>query len=74
MRAATVKMQRFCLRRRTNSHGTQVVPWLPHRNFLLQFFEPVEDDIDLRGRGGFGFDWLQHQEALAVGGESEPRV
>jgi hypothetical protein len=41
--------------------------------FLLQFFEPVLDDGDLRCGGGFGGDGLQHQEALTVYNPSRAR-
>jgi hypothetical protein len=39
---------------------------LPCGNFLLQLFEPVQHDIDLRGRRLRLLDGLDHEEALAV--------
>jgi hypothetical protein len=41
---------------------------LPHRNFLLQFFKPVQHDVDLRRRRLHLLDGPEHQEALAVEG------
>src|ERR1700681_1282712 len=39
----------------------------PRRNFLFQLFKPVQHDADLRRRSLRLLDWLEHQEALAVG-------
>src|ERR1700682_4845208 len=40
---------------------------LSRRNFLLQFFKPVQHYVDLRRRCLFLLAGLEHQEALAVG-------
>ena len=43
-----------------------------HRDSLLQFFEPVEGDVNLRGRGfvGIGLGFApHHDEVLAIGSD-----
>src|SRR5579863_3072242 len=40
---------------------------LPCGNFLLQFFKPIQYDVDLRRCRLLLLDGLEHQEALAVG-------
>ena len=38
---------------------------LPHRHLFLQFFEPVEDDVDLRRTGGVG-STVDYRESFPV--------
>lgn len=43
------------------------------RDALLQFFKPVEDDVDLSWGAIASVDRLQHEETLAIGGDGVVR-
>ena len=45
---------------------------LRHRHPVLQFFKPVQDDVDLGTRGLIGVrsvHWKKHDESIALGGD-----